>query len=127
MTDLLTPIDQPDPDPEPIDFDSPEDVLIEVICNVDDVDKRWQDHSIEIATVINGKDGVMGAASYEHSYGGFLDYTIQDLIDCPGAGWFVVEGVTGTYTKGDGWMTDDDLRFAYKSVRRATEDERKMA
>lgn len=121
--------EDPKPAPEPkIDFDSPEDVLIEVVCNVEDVDRRWQDHSIESCTVLTGEnDDVMGAASYEQAYGGFLDYTIQDLIDCPGAGYFVVEGVTGTYTRGDGWMTDDDMHFAYKSVRPATAEERGMA
>ena len=114
-------------DNEPVfDFNSPEDVLIQIIADVEDI-PSWRDYHVEYATVINAKDGVTGAASYEQEYGGFLDYTMQDLIDCPGAGWWVVEGVTGVYTKGDWGFTDDDMRFSCKGVRPATAEERKMA
>ena len=116
-------------DEEVFDFSSPEAVLILVTAD-DDADwtlPNWTHHSIEIATVIDGKDAVTGAASYEVSYGGFLDYTIEGMIDCPGDGWFVVEGVTGCYHKGDGWMTDDRMDFYYERVRPATAEERALA
>jgi hypothetical protein len=109
-----------------IDFDSPEDVLIEVVADVEDV-PSWRDYSIESCTVINGKDGIMGAARYADEYGGFLDYTCKDLIDCPGGGWWVIEGVTGIYHEGDGYTTDDDMSFSCKGFRPATAEERKMA
>lgn len=109
-------------EPEKFDFDSPEDVLIEVLAhdNADQTLPHWQFHTLETCTVIGGAKGVTGAASYEQSYGGFLDYTVQDLITCPGEGWWIVEGVTGDYRKGDGWTTDDDMRFDCKGFRRAT-------
>lgn len=125
MTDTLTPIDQPDPEPK-IDFNSPENVLIRVVG--DEFATHWGNHSIESCTILGGADdNVMGAASYEQAYGSFLDYTIQDMIGCPGAGWFVVEGVTAEFFKGDGYTSDDDMRFDYKLVRPATAEEREMA
>ena len=116
------------PEEEVFDFNSPEDVLIYVIRD----DNRhgygdWKHHAIALCTVIKTTEGVVGAASYEHSYGGFLDYTIEGMIDCPGEGWWVVEKITGVYTKGDGWMTDDDMDFYYEAVRLATEEEIKFA
>lgn len=115
-------------EPEVFDFSSPENVLIEVIMHdpagpTDD----WKNFGIESTTVISGKDDVTGAASYEKSYGGFLDYTIQDMIDPPGEGWFTIVGMTGSYTRGDGWMTDDDMDFYHEAVRPATEEEIKLA
>ncbi len=119
-----------DDEREVFDFNSPEDVLIEVIDD-DDADltlPNWKKHSIETCVVIRCEnDEVTGAASYEHSYGGFLDYTIEGMIDCPGPGWFVVEGVTGYYSKGDGWMTDDDMEFYHAGVLRATPEEISLA
>lgn len=128
IIDDLVLFDQPEPEPK-FDFSSPEDVLIEVICENEAHMGApiWTDHFIDTATVINGKDGVTGAAGYEEAYGGFLDYTCRDLIDCPGEGWWVIEGVTGEYHRGDGYSTDDDMSFGCKGFRPATEEERKMA
>lgn len=118
---------QEDPqDKEVFDFDSPEDVLIEII--EDGFNQHgyggWKGHSIETCEIIGSANpDVTGAASYEKSYGGFLDYTIEGMIDFPGEGWWVVEGITGVYTKGDWGFTDDDMRFYHKSVRPATEEE----
>jgi len=115
---------------EKFDFNSPEDVLIQVTFSPGASNHsygQWKDHVIETCTVIKGVEGVTGAASYEQSYGGFLDYTIEQIIDCPGEGWWVVENVTGDYTKGDGWMTDDNMNFYCGAVRPATEEEIKLA
>lgn len=127
MTDLI-PIDGPEDDePEKFDFSHPEDVLIEVIAEdkADQTLPTWGTflHSIVSCTVLGERGEPSGAASYEQAYGCFLDYVIQDLIECPGEGWWVVVGVTGVYTRGDGWMTDDDLRFHCEGVRRATPEE----
>lgn len=127
MTELFILGDpQKEPDDElPVDFNSPEDVLIDVAASAD-ADRtlpHWKFHSIESCAVIGGAENIMGAASYEQSYGSFLDYTIEGMIDCPGEGWFVVEGVTGAYHKGDGWMIDDDMDFYFVKVRPATPEE----
>lgn len=116
-------------DEEKFDFSSPEDVLIEVVGPHDvNGPKDWKNYSIESCTVINQANPVAtGAASYDAAYGGFLDYTLQSMIDPPGEGWFVVVGVTGQYYKGDGWHSDDDITFEFKEVRPATDDEIKMA
>lgn len=125
----LIAIDEPE-QVEKFDFSSPEDVLIEVVGPHDDdpTNLDWKNWSIESTTVINqANPDVIGAASYESQYGGFLDYTLQGMIDVPGEGWFVIEKMTGQYHKGDGWMTDDDMDFDIEGVRAATEDEIKMA
>ena len=124
MSSTLIPIPGNDEDPEPIDFSSPEDVLF--VVTVSDTfigPPSWKEADIESTTVINGKDGVMGAASYEASYGSFLDYTVMDMTQCPGEGYWVVENVTADYHEGDGYSTDDDMRFHCGAVRRATPQE----
>ncbi|OCP21949.1 MULTISPECIES: hypothetical protein [unclassified Ensifer] len=110
------------------DFTSPENVLIEVVMHdpAGPTDK-WTNFSIESTTVISGKEGVTGAAEYERCYGAGLDYTIQQIIDPPGEGWFVIVGMTGHYSRGDGWMTDDDMEFYHEAVRPAIEEEIKLA
>lgn len=102
---------------EKFDFSSPEDVLIEVIVGPE----YKEGYSIETCTIINSKDGVSGAATYDDRYGGFLDYMIQSMIDPPKEdGFYVVVGITGTYYRGDGWNTDDDMQFSFVEVRKAT-------
>ena len=117
--------DQDQNEEEVFNFNSPENVLIEVVKHdLEGPSDDWKNFSIENCNVIWRKDpGVTGAASYEQSYGGFLDYTIQGMIDPPGEGFFVIENVTGYYSKGDGWMTDDDMEFYYENVRSATQEE----
>jgi hypothetical protein len=123
MTELISIAD--DAAIEPVfEFSSPEDVLIEVIMHDLAGSKTdWKNFGIESTTIINGKEGVIGAAEYERTEGGFLDYTIKDMIDPPGEGWFVIVGVTATYHRGDGWMTDDNMSFEHQTVRPATPDE----
>lgn len=106
---------------EVFDFNSPEDVLIEVIHLTD------EDWEIETCTIIRGKEGVTGAASYEHSFGAGLDWTISQIIDRPPEGWHVVIGVTAVFTRGDGYTTDDDMDFYFETVRPATDEEKAMA
>lgn len=55
--------------------------------------------------------------------GGFPDYWIGDECDFETPGHYVIEGIAGDFYKGDGWMTDDDMRFHYESIRKATVDE----
>ena len=107
---------------EPIfDFNSPEDVLVWYIKQDDP-----QICSVEHAVVWNVKEGVIGAASYEDGYGGFLNYTIEGLVDFPvdiEENFYIIEDVIGEYVKGDGWITDDNMYFYYKSLREATIEE----
>lgn len=110
----LTPIeDEFGEESESFNFDSPEDVLIEIVGEQVEgaAPGSWDGYSIESCTIINCvNEDVSGAASYEKSYGGFLDYTVMDLVECPQKeGWYVVEKVTGYYSRGDGWSTDDNL------------------
>lgn len=127
MSELIAIHDPKQDEPEKFDFNFPEDVLIEVIAedHADQTLPHWGvgRHSIESCTVLGNIGDPNGAASYEQSYGGFLDYTIQDMIECPGEGWWVITGITGHYTRGDGWTTDDDMDFYHEGIRRANPDE----
>ena len=38
-------------------------------------------------------------------------------------GWWVVTGITGYFTRGDGWTTEDDVYWNYETVRPATQEE----
>lgn len=112
-----------DMEPDPIDLDSPEDVLFAVDAAPYKRQPPWADFCVADTQVIYGTPGITGAAQYDVEYGGFLDYTIESLIHPPGEGYFVLEGVTGLYHKGDGWTTDDDMDFYYEGVRPATPEE----
>jgi hypothetical protein len=124
MTELVTLPEDDEPEgEEKFDFSSPEDVLIHVIAEPRTFN-GWTKMRVDTATVISGKEGVIGAALYERSYGGFLDYTMESITDEPEEeGWYVVEGVTATYTKGDWGFTEDEMDFDYTGVRPATEEE----
>jgi hypothetical protein len=127
IMEVLPETEQHDPHKEVFDFSSPESVLIEVICLLEPGDEGdrtlWKNHSIESCTVIACAEDVTGAAQYDSSYGAGIDYTITQCTECPGEGWFVVEGITANYHRGDGWTTDDDMDFNMSEPRPATPDE----
>ena len=102
------------PEPE-WNFSAPEDVIFLVF-------KEGDNLVIDFASTILREDGVAGAASYEQEFG-FLEYTIEDLETLKGEGWWVMEGVTGEYHKGDGYTSDDDMNFYFDKVRPATQQE----
>lgn len=52
-----------------------------------------------------------------------INYWLQGALDLDDTGFFVIEGVTGTYYRGDGWMTDDDEEWEFTLCRRASEEE----
>jgi hypothetical protein len=125
----IIPDSEPDPFEERIDLTSPEDVLTEIDYDGSTYEKfSWNGFAIVSTTIIGGDEEFMGAASYEQAYGSFLNYTIEDLIECPKRlGWFVVRGITGHYSKGDGWSTDDNMEFYYEYVQPATQKEIDLA
>lgn len=134
FTDLVAQIEpgnDADDQQEKFDFSSSEDVLFEVVGPhyPDQPLDKWSNWSIESTTVINcANPNVTGAASYDASYGGGLEYLITSTSSPPGKeGWFVMPNVTAIYHKGDGWMTEDDMDFSFGDIRSATEDEIKQA
>ena len=116
--------DRDEEDREVFDFNHPEDVMFEVVEVPPTRDQSgWSGFTIDDTYVLR-TDGVTGAASYEDSYGGFLDYTIRRVADCPRReGIFVLEDVTAIYRRGDGWTTDDDMDFYAGITRPATIEE----
>lgn len=99
-----------------IDLSHPEDVLVFV----------EDDGSVTVAEVVSENREVMGAASYENAYGAGLDYTAGELLrSVDRVGWMVVVGVTATFIRGDMYTTDDDMRFQCRTIRDATDDEKR--
>lgn len=119
-------VDDKDVDPfeERVDFSSRETVYFYVVYDPE----RWGSHgwrNYSVDTIyIDGKDGIMGAASYEDAYSGFLDYVIEGMCDeITTEGWYVLENFHGVYTRGDGYSTDDDMDFYSDDPRPATSEE----
>lgn len=52
-----------------------------------------------------------------------IEYWIDSCIDLFVPGAYVIEGVTGYYSRGDGWTNDDDEDWEYDSIRPATIEE----
>lgn len=55
-----------------------------------------------------------------------FDYFLENYVDMEkitASGLYVVDGIIGTYYKGDGWTTDDDETWEYSEVRPASEME----
>lgn len=108
---------------EKYDFNAPEDVIIDVCEREEPVSGWGWKKYIEDVQVIPRNDGVEGAASYDNCYGS-LDYSIQDMCEEPPApGCYIVGGVTGVYTRGDGWSIDDDFELSCTGIRPATNEE----
>lgn len=63
-----------------------------------------------------------GSAFWIQEGQGF-DYFLDEETEITGPGWYVLEGIIGTYTRGDGWEIDDDEDWEVGLVRAATEEE----
>lgn len=52
-----------------------------------------------------------------------FDFWFDEHVDFIAPGYYVVEGITGSYIRGDGWMTDDREYWEFTNIREATRDE----
>ena len=113
-----------------IRFAHPEDVVFELV-NLGEHKICVGQYSIEEYAIITPPpeytgDGspIEGALTYERHYGCGMEYTLNSLLPKDlESGFYVLEDVTGCYTRGDGWMTDDDLDIYPGDLRQATLDE----
>jgi hypothetical protein len=117
-------------DQEKFNFSNPEDIIFWVITDSGSEafhwgDPSWKDHSIECASILRARDeGTSGVCSYEQSYGCGIEYMIESHIVCPGPGWWVIEEITGHFSKGEWGFTDDNMDFYVpETARPATPDE----
>lgn len=77
----------------------------------------WRRYEIEVID----HDG--DSSVYWLNEGMGVEYWLQGLIDLDEPGFYVVEGVTGEYIRGDGWTTDDDEEWYFEFIRRADPEE----
>lgn len=63
------------------------------------------------------------SAVFWMSEGVGFQYWLDTHLDLELDGFYVVEGITVTFTRGDGWMTDDDEEWEFGIVRRASPQE----
>ena len=52
-----------------------------------------------------------------------VEYFIQEYTSIRTDGWWVIEGTTGTFYKGDGYVTDDEVEWNYEFIRPALKSE----
>lgn len=52
-----------------------------------------------------------------------FDFWFDGHVDLEEPGFYVLEGVAGSWIRGDGWMTDDDEEWEFALCRRATATE----
>lgn len=81
---------------------------------------------LDVCQVFTPEGRNPGFASCEQDAGGALDYMLSLMLEADilaKEGYYVVEGATGIYTRGDGWEIDDDSDLDFESVRPATQEE----
>lgn len=111
-------------------FSLPEDVIFWVEHDPDmepsKYDRSWSQkliHDVRVLHYDSDPEDVVGACTYDDSYGAGLDYLIRSEISYPGDGIWVLEDITAVYNRGDGWETDDDMDFYPGQLRPATIEE----
>lgn len=55
-----------------------------------------------------------------------IQYWMEQRLDethVPGPGWYVIEGIYGTFYKGDWGYTEDEIEWEFDTVRPATPEE----
>jgi hypothetical protein len=52
-----------------------------------------------------------------------MEYWLDEHIEFPAPGHYVIEGIKGEYIKGDWGFTEDDEEWEFASIRPATADE----
>lgn len=116
----LIPTDDDDDFEEPVyDFGTKENILIHV-C------KGGYTFGVEVIEIITPDGRNPGWVSCDYNHDGPLDYMIsnqleQSVFDVDG--FYMIEGATGEYIRGDGWTTDDDAELCFETVRLATPEE----
>jgi hypothetical protein len=104
------------------DFDPPSYkdrgmIVFEIMGLVEDYRGRLE-YNIEVYDY----DG----AAFWMAEGAGIDYWFNDLgmlDEGLQPGFYVMEGVTGHYFRGDGWTQDDDEEFYFETLRYANEQE----
>jgi hypothetical protein len=115
--DLIKAAPAANDEPVKIDPSVPEYVLFEITG-------EERHFSNIVAYEIGGADDVMGIVSYEQSYGVGVEFLLEDVLEeWPAVGFWVMEGITGAFFRGDGWTTDDDVEFYGGTLRPATQEE----
>lgn len=102
----------PDEEFEPPSYSEPGRMLLEVTGPDENYDREVECHDSD------------GSVCWIHEGVG-VDWWLEqrDIPEIQAPGWYVIEGITGEYIRGDGWSTDDDEEWEYKGVRPATPEE----
>ena len=98
-------------------------ILFELIDEPSYLWTRWDKalrRHVEVGLMIDEIQHEGGSAAIEAEQG-MLDHAVYELLDHEehGAGWWVIEGFYGHFTRGDGWTTDDNVDFSCDEIRPA--------
>ena len=114
LTDELK-INEPEEEYGCPDFREPSTILYRVIFDPEPRTK-WDKYLVDIYAYEGG------AAEYEQEFGGFLDYTIADMLDLDTPeGFYVMEGFTSYYST-DYWG-EVDCDHEFTCIRKATDND----
>jgi hypothetical protein len=100
-------------EPEYPSYSDPGSLLVKLVAILPDP-KTYDRYELEVIEYDSGSSLMW----LQEGQG--IEYWIQEAIDFEKTGYYVIEGVSGTYFRGDGYTTDDDEEWDYKCVRRAT-------
>lgn len=84
---------------------------------------------VEIEAIHRGHRPIYRYSATLHDYTGSvfwinegvgIEHWLDDHVQIEEEGWYVFEGVIGSYIRGDGWMTDDDEVWDFALCRRAS-------
>jgi hypothetical protein len=110
-------VELPEGDFEPPSYSDPGWILVEIITTGLLKDGGWHDYELGETATDGAAFWIVEEEGLEHWLDGHLRGEITD------PGWYVIEDVIGTFSRGDGYSTDDDVDWEFASPRKATEDE----
>lgn len=101
---------------EPPPYGVPGRLMFEIL-SIDESDPRWCRYEVDVHYIDDD------TSVFWLMEGGFPDQWICENVDLELVGFYVLEGLVGTYYRGDGYATDDAEEWDFDYCRRATDAE----
>lgn len=107
--DVLTPIPGSEEELETPSYSTPGRILFGRWLDEENDDFEVLDHDGDTSVYWIGEELSLG-------------YFIDDIMGLPSEpGHYIVHGITGQYSRGDGWETDDDVEWSWTSIEKLPE------